>query len=154
MDSVQNLDSDILKLEEKVKAANLPSDLVEKINTMLSIIKMSLKTGNSQISNFENIQNYINLICLLPFNSETKDTMDINFAREVLSYIVEEYSTLPFCSRWIYKKFGSRGLLALKRIEESNLLHHYPQLIEKGNGKVAQAEHTIIITNKEKIIIT
>ncbi len=77
-----------------------------------------------------------------------------NFAREVLSYIVEEYSTLPFCSRWIYKKFGSRGLLALKRIEESNLLHHYPQLIEKGNGKVAQAEHTIIITNKEKIIIT
>lgn len=84
MDSVLNFDQEILKLEEKVKAANLPSDLVEKVSTMLSIIKMSLKTGNSQISNFENIQNYINLVCLLPFNMETKDTMDINFAREVL----------------------------------------------------------------------
>ncbi len=84
MDSVQSLDQEILKLEEKVKAANLPNDLIEKIDTMLSIIKMSLKTGNSQVSNFENIQNYINLICLLPFNLETKDTMDINFAKQVL----------------------------------------------------------------------
>lgn len=84
MDSVLNLDQEILKLEERIKSANLPSDLIEKINTILSIIKMSLKTGNSQISNFENIQNYINLICLLPFNAETKDTMDINFAKQVL----------------------------------------------------------------------
>lgn len=84
MDSVQSIDQEILKLEEKVKAASLPSDLVEKISTMLSIIKMSLKTGNSQISNFENIQNYINLVCQLPFNLETKDTMDINLAKQVL----------------------------------------------------------------------
>lgn len=84
MDSVQSIDQEILKLEEKVKAANLPSDLVEKISTMLSIIKMSLKTGNSQISNFENIQNYINLVSQLPFNLETKDTMDINLAKQVL----------------------------------------------------------------------
>lgn len=84
MDSVQSIDQEILKLEEKVKTANLPSDLVEKISTMLSIIKMSLKTGNSQISNFENIQNYINLVCQLPFNMETKDTMDINLAKQVL----------------------------------------------------------------------
>src|SRR3989344_6634428 len=84
MDSALELDQEILKLEEKVKAANLPSDLVEKISTMLSIIKMSLKTGNGQISNFENIQNYINLVCQLPFNMETKDTMDINLAKQVL----------------------------------------------------------------------
>ena len=76
-----------------------------------------------------------------------------NFAREVLNYIKEEYETLPFCSRWIYKKFGSRGLLALRQIEQAGLLHHYAQLIEKGNGKVAQAENTIIITKKDKIIV-
>lgn len=77
-----------------------------------------------------------------------------SFAREVLQFINEEYKTLPFCSRWVHKKFGSRGLLALRRIEEAGLLHHYPQLIEKGNGKVAQAEHTVIITEKEKIVTT
>ena len=77
-----------------------------------------------------------------------------SFARDVLTFIAEEYSTLPFCSRWIYKKFGSRGLLALRQIEQSGLLHHYHQLIEKGNGKVAQAEHTIIISKDKKVIIT
>jgi methionyl aminopeptidase len=76
------------------------------------------------------------------------------FAREVLKFIKEEYKTLPFCSRWIYKKFGTRGLLALKRIEESGLLHHYKQLVEKSKSKVAQAEHTILITENEKAVTT
>jgi len=67
------------------------------------------------------------------------------FAREVLAFIYEEYQTLPFCARWIYKKFGARGLLALRRIEEAGILHNYPQLIEAGNGKVAQAEETILL---------
>ena len=76
------------------------------------------------------------------------------FARQVLQYIEEEYKTLPFCSRWLYKKFGSRALIALKRIEEAGLVHHYPQLIEISGNKVAQAEHTIIITDKEVIVTT
>jgi len=77
-----------------------------------------------------------------------------NFAREVLNYIVEEFGTLPFCSRWIHKKFGSRGLLALRQIEQTGILHQYAQLVEVGKGKVAQAEHTVLLTSKEKIITT
>lgn len=77
-----------------------------------------------------------------------------SFAREVLAFIIKEYHTLPFCARWIQKKFNTRGLLALRQIEQAGLLHHYPQLIEKNSGKVAQAEHTVIITEKEKIITT
>ncbi|MBI2631578.1 type II methionyl aminopeptidase, partial [Candidatus Pacearchaeota archaeon] len=52
------------------------------------------------------------------------------------------------------KKFGSRSLIALKRIEEASLIKQYPQLIEISGKKVAQAEHTIIITEKEKIVTT
>jgi len=77
-----------------------------------------------------------------------------SFAREVLNFISEEYQTLPFCSRWIVRKFGSRGLLALRMIEQAGILHHYPQLMEEGKGKVAQAEHTVILTKKEKIVST
>ncbi|MEK6892880.1 MAG: type II methionyl aminopeptidase [Nanoarchaeota archaeon] len=77
-----------------------------------------------------------------------------SFAREVLKFILKEYKTLPFCSRWIYKKFGSRSILALSQIEQAGIIHHYPQLIERGSGKVAQAEHTVILTAKEKIITT
>ncbi len=88
------------------------------------------------------------------YHLEKAGSVRDSFAREVLEFIAEEYQTLPFCSRWIHKKFGSRGLLALRQIESAGLLHHYPQLIEKGNGKVAQAEHTILLTDKEKIITT
>ncbi len=76
------------------------------------------------------------------------------FAREVLYYIEETYHTLPFCSRWLVKKFGTRALTAMKRIEEANLVHHYQQLIESSRKKVAQAEHTLIISEKDKIITT
>jgi methionyl aminopeptidase len=75
-------------------------------------------------------------------------------AREVLQYIKEEYDTLPFCSRWIVKKFGTPSLLALKRLEDSNNLHHYNKLIERSGGKVAQAEHTVLLLKEEKIITT
>ncbi len=77
-----------------------------------------------------------------------------NFAREVLQFINKEYKTLPFCSRWIHKKFGTRGLLALRQIEQAGLLHHYPQLIESSNMKVAQSEHSVLINKNEKIITT
>lgn len=75
-------------------------------------------------------------------------------AREVLGYIRKEYKTLPFCSRWIYAWFGTRGLLGLRRIEEAGLLHHYAQLVEISHGLVAQAEHTVLLTGGKKIITT
>lgn len=77
-----------------------------------------------------------------------------SFSREVLQFIKEEYQTLPFCSRWLTKKFGTRALLALQRLEEAKIIRQYPQLIETGKGKVAQAEHTLILKEKEKIVIT
>lgn len=77
-----------------------------------------------------------------------------NFARELLVAILEEYKTLPFCSRWLVKKFGTRALMAIKRLEEVNCLHSYAQLIEQSRKPVAQAEHTIIITEREKIVTT
>ena len=88
------------------------------------------------------------------YHLEKKGNARDNFAREVLKFVQENYKTLPFCSRWIHKKFGTRGLLALRQIESAGLLHHYPQLIEKSLSKVAQAEHTVILTKKEKIVTT
>lgn len=88
------------------------------------------------------------------YHLENPNNVRDSFAREVLDFIADTYQTLPFCSRWIYKQFGSRGLLALRRLEEANILHHYPQLIEKNKGIVAQAEHTILITEDKKITVT
>lgn len=77
------------------------------------------------------------------------------FARGVLQFIKDEYGTLPFCSRWIVKEFGTRALLSLKELEKNGSLHQFEHLIEVSGGKVAQTEQTIFIDEKgEKIITT
>ncbi len=70
-----------------------------------------------------------------------------SFARKVLEHVEQEYKTLPFCERWIFKKFGSRSLLALHLLEQAGIIHQYPQLVEKSHGKVAQSEDTIILNS-------
>ncbi len=74
-------------------------------------------------------------------------------AREVLEFIGQEYDTLPFCSRWLVKKFTTKSLFALKELEKIGNLHQYPQLIESSHNNVAQSEHTILI-EKDKTVVT
>jgi len=74
-------------------------------------------------------------------------------ARKILDFIEKEYSTLPFCSRWIIKKFGSSSILSLKELENSGSLHHFSQLVESSHSNVSQAEHTILV-EKDKITVT
>jgi len=75
-------------------------------------------------------------------------------AREILNFIEEGYETLPFCSRWLVKKFGTKALFGLKQLEENKNLHHFPQLIESSHSKVSQTENTILISDNEKIVTT
>ena len=74
-------------------------------------------------------------------------------AREILVFIIEEYKTLPFCSRWIVKKKGNKSLFALKQLEKNGNLHQFPQLVE-SSGKVAQTEHTIFVEKDEVVVTT
>lgn len=72
-------------------------------------------------------------------------------AREILEFVEKEYNTLPFCSRWLVKKFGTKALFALKQLEDNNNLHHFPQLVEISHNKVSQAENTVLIDDKVTI---
>lgn len=75
-------------------------------------------------------------------------------AREVLNFIIEKFETLPFCERWIFKEFGSRGLLGLRQLESNGNLHHFKQLVEANSAKVAQAEHTLFLEGENVTITT
>jgi methionyl aminopeptidase len=75
-------------------------------------------------------------------------------AREVAAFIISEYEGLPFCSRWIHARFGGRGLLALKVLEQAGVLYHYAHLVEIDNGIVAQAEHTLLVEKGKTVVIT
>ena len=84
MDSALSLDSQIQKLEQKIQAAALPPDLMEKINSMLTILKVGLKTGTGNFVNYESIENYIDWVVSLPFNKETQDVMDLARVKQTL----------------------------------------------------------------------
>lgn len=87
MDSSNVLDAQIQKLEEKAKAASLPSDLLEKIDEEIALLRGSLKSGptaSGSFVTFENVANYINWVTSLPFNKETADTLDLVRAKQIL----------------------------------------------------------------------
>lgn len=75
--------------------------------------------------------------------------------KEMLNFIQTEYRTLPFASRWVLRRFpGSDGVNAFNEMLQYKSIYSYPQLIEKTNGVVAQAEHTIIVTNEGCLVTT
>jgi len=76
-----------------------------------------------------------------------------NFSREVLRYIIQEYKTLPFAKRWLFKKFDSfKVSFALRNLEKESILHHYPQLVEESNGLVSQHEFTVRVKDTPQIL--
>ncbi len=83
----------------------------------------------------------------------TKNIRNPN-ARKILEYISDEYETIPFCSRNIVKEFGNITLFSLRQLEQNGNIHQFPQLIESGNGIVAQTENTILVKAKNDKIIT
>ncbi len=84
MDSALSLDTQIQKLQEKIKTANLPPELLEKINGMIGLLSASLKQGGGTFVTYESISSYIDWVLSLPFNKETTDLLDLNTAKQVL----------------------------------------------------------------------
>lgn len=74
--------------------------------------------------------------------------------RELIDKVAEKYQTLPFCSRWLVKEFGTRALISLRFLEQAGIIHQFSHLIEKGKKPVAQSEATIIIDNGKIEVVT
>lgn len=84
MDSAQDIEAQLQKLHQKVQSASLPPDLLERVNSMLALLSVSLKNGTGNFVNYQSTENYLNWICSLPFNTETQDNLDINAAKQIL----------------------------------------------------------------------
>ncbi len=75
-------------------------------------------------------------------------------SREILNYIIENYESLPFASRWLVKEFGTKALLGLRELETIEDVHQFNQLVEDTKKTVAQSEHTIFIDKTGKTVTT
>ncbi|NHJ04943.1 MAG: type II methionyl aminopeptidase [Candidatus Heimdallarchaeota archaeon] len=68
---------------------------------------------------------------------------------------IEAYNGLPFALRWLEGLLPETKLFsALKELISYNSINRYPMLVSKSQTPVAQAEHTIIITESGCEIIT
>ena len=76
-----------------------------------------------------------------------------DIAREILSFIIENYNTLPFNKNWLLSKFPEFKVnFAIRMLEKENIVYQHKQLVEKSKGLVSQAEHTLLVDDEIKII--
>ena len=122
---------------------NIDNRMSEKITKGLYAIEPFATTGSGKV-----VEGKPSGIYMLIDDKNVRN----NEARIILNFIAEEYNTLPFCSRWIIKKFGIKSLFALRQLEDNGNLHQYPRLVEVSKAKVSQAENTVLID--DKIIVT
>ncbi len=73
-------------------------------------------------------------------------------AREVFIFIEKEFSTLPFAGRWIYKKFGRRGLHSLRLLVREGAVRNYNELIEVSKQPTTHFEQTILVKDKPEVL--
>jgi methionyl aminopeptidase len=73
--------------------------------------------------------------------------------KEVLDFIKREFNTLPFAKRWLVARFGLlKATNALREGVSKGILYEYKVLKDVSGAKVAQAEHTILVKEKPKIL--
>ncbi|NQU78784.1 type II methionyl aminopeptidase [Candidatus Woesearchaeota archaeon] len=72
--------------------------------------------------------------------------------RQVLKSL-SQYRTLPFATRWLTKEFPIFKVnFALREMNQIGILHSYPPLVDKQKGMISQAEHSLYVGDKVKVL--
>jgi len=76
-------------------------------------------------------------------------------ARELLQVIEKDYRYLPFSSRWLTGVLPPDELdHAVRDLMANRSISAYPVLVEKSKQAVAQAEHTLVVTETGCVVTT
>lgn len=74
-------------------------------------------------------------------------------ANELVDYVRETFKTLPFASRWIHNSWKG-DFAAFGELVSQRCVVGYPVLVEASGQPIAQAEHTIVVTEGGCRILT
>lgn len=75
-------------------------------------------------------------------------------ARQVLSEIIKDFPALPFNSRFLEAKFGTKSRLGLNECLKHDLLSPYPVLYERPGHDVAHFKFTCIVLPQGTVRLT
>jgi methionyl aminopeptidase len=77
------------------------------------------------------------------------------YAKMMLKYIEENFKTLPFAERWLKDVVPeTKHHFAFKGLLDSKALMGYPVFVEVSRKTVAQAEHTVLMTETGCEVLT
>jgi len=80
----KDLFEEIVKLEDRIKKANLPGSLLERIEGMLTRLSRMAKFGTYS-SEYESLARYIDWVVKLPWGKRSEDFLDLARASEVFN---------------------------------------------------------------------
>ncbi|OGJ38792.1 MAG: hypothetical protein A2383_02920 [Candidatus Pacebacteria bacterium RIFOXYB1_FULL_39_46] len=83
-DHNQVLQQEIQQLREQVKTAQLPEEMLRKVQKEIVALERSIELGNYD-EKYEKVSRYIEWILKIPWQTESKDTMDIQQAKKVFN---------------------------------------------------------------------
>lgn len=86
------------------------------------------------------------------FMFQNKKPVRSLITRQVLKEI-ETYDGLPFCRRWLTKKFGAKANFGLRELQQLDVIKAYPPLVDSNKGLISQAEHSVLIDD-EIVVLT
>lgn len=82
-----------------------------------------------------------------------KKSVRVGFVRSIQKQI-EGYNGLPFTTRWLTKNFSAPQVrYAFNQFKQLEILKEYPPLVERQDGLVSQAEHSLLVDD-EVIVLT
>jgi len=89
------------------------------------------------------------------FKLKKHKSMRATAARNLFNFIETNYRSLPFAERWLQKSPLKAGYKeAFHEIRAANCLTEYPIFVEASGKPVAQAEHTVFITENGCKVLT
>ena len=75
-------------------------------------------------------------------------------AKQLLQAIDKQFSTLPFCRRWLDDIGQTRHIMTLKNLVDNGLVQDYPPLVDVKGSFTSQMEHTIFLRPTCKEVVS
>ena len=75
-------------------------------------------------------------------------------SKQLLQAIDKQFSTLPFCRRWLDDIGQTRHLLNLKNLVDNGLVQDYPPLVDVKGSFTSHMEHTIFLRPTCKEVVS
>ncbi|KAI0152877.1 methionine aminopeptidase 2-like protein [Xylariaceae sp. FL1272] len=83
-----------------------------------------------------------------------KVDLRLSSAKSLLNVIKKNFSTLPWCRRYLDRLGQEKYLLGLNNLVQSGIVEDYPPLVDKKGSYTAQFEHTILLRPNVKEVIS